>query len=261
MSDLELVLVTDRTVFEKAAEYSKSGIDGVSWLDWDNIPKNAPMGFLPRQIIDAKKTGTDIKRNLDIAHHFPQLISYVIIIDDKTDTILTYQRKGKEVGLQGKASIGVGGHIDVIDAILLASEGEEYCQDIHKVVLNATKREILEEIGIEVDHLGIADLQYLINTNVDVTAMGHLGISGIVYVDKDQLRYDESEYLNVRWLTHDELFADAQTKTYEPWSQLMIDAIVQEPAYPSDSELQDVDIAFEEDDVDINSPFEEDDTK
>lgn len=225
--NLELVLVADRKPFTQQMNETMSSEESGLWgLDLERIPPNA-FGFLPRHLIDAKKTGDEVTRTLSVARDFPQLISYLMVADISTDTYLVYSRKGKEVGLLGKSSIGVGGHIDVTDAITVGGD-EFYSATLQDIILHSVIREVKEEIGFDLSgdyDFDINDILYGITSHVDVTAMCHIGLHACLYVNKDDLVFDESEYLDVRWLSLEDLIASRSEVDYEPWSKLIIDAL------------------------------------
>ena len=107
----EFVLVIPRT------ELEAQGIDfsGIQKIDLEKFnPEN--FGFLPRALIDNKSD-----TSIEIGKLLPQVLPY-FIIKDKDGRVLSYNRQGKEAGLLGKNSIGVGGHIDLTDSLIQQNE-------------------------------------------------------------------------------------------------------------------------------------------
>ena len=99
---------------------------------------------------------------------YKQPIAYTIILNDKLRTVFGYQRasedkKYSEKRLQGKFSIGIGGHIDKTD------------RKSKNVILTSFKRELKEEIDIIGKIKKIEPLGYINNDSDDVGKV-HFGI-------------------------------------------------------------------------------------
>ncbi len=215
----EFVLVIPRT------ELEAQGINfsGIQEVDIDKFkPEN--FGFLPRELIDNKST-----TSIEIGKLLPQVLPY-FIIKDKDGRVLSYNRKGKEKGLLGKNSIGVGGHIDMNDAYnpfitgQYEAEGIDLDQshDIKQVIQAGLKRELKEEIGLTL--LQDIDFDFTIAINTDPTSNVHIALVATIVVESfDELTPNPDEFLEVKHLTFEELLKRSKEVEYEPWSQLIID--------------------------------------
>lgn len=244
----EMVLVVDRQ------ELTKQGIgtDGIYAINLNDIEPKA-FGYLSREFADNKSP-----TSITIGKVLPQILGYFQITDSK-GRILTYRRKGKEKGLLGKLSIGVGGHVDLIDGLMLATTthyhgGQGFSThtyphlwaDIGHVIRNGAERELFEEIGLNV-HLanpiegtatqqGYMDWGYgydrILSSFADPTSTVHVGLPREIPVkDVDLLKYDESEFNEVQWLTKQELKdlkakleAEQSELSFETWSALLVDS-------------------------------------
>lgn len=161
----------------------------------------------------------------------PQVLPY-FLIQDKDGRILTYRRKGKEEGLLGKYSIGVGGHIDLTDAdpsydfstTVGTAEDAVIVHDgvIQDIIQTGLVRELSEEVGITISQP--VEFDFAISTYIDKTSQVHLALVATIGIDKpEELKYDPAEFNAVEWLTAEELKARSEVDTFEPWSQLIVD--------------------------------------
>ena len=206
----EFVLVIPRTELE-AQGINFSGVQKVDITKF--TPEN--FGFLPRELIDNKST-----KSIAIGYLLPQVLPY-FIIKDVDGRVLSYNRKGKEKGLLGKNSIGVGGHIDIMDSM----EPEEGMSgqavdpsmytNINDVIQIGLKRELKEEIGLTL--LQDIDFDFTIAINTDPTSNVHIALVATIVVESfDELTPNPDEFLEV-------LLQRSKEVEYEPWSQLIID--------------------------------------
>jgi predicted NUDIX family phosphoesterase len=77
-----------------------------------------------------------------------QLIPYVMLIS-QDKKIFSYARKGGgEKGLEGKRSVGVGGHINTLDKVLDSQENVSW-----ETVQEAAAREVSEEVYIDKEYV------------------------------------------------------------------------------------------------------------
>lgn len=147
---MEHVLVIPRSELERLGTFQGFNPNSDHYINGFQI-----MEFKPRE--DMEKDPS-----------FKQLIPYVIIVSD--GKVFQYTRNGSEKRLDAKKSIGVGGHINDIDA-----------QD---PITNCAHREIMEEVTI-----GDYDLEIIGLINDDRTAVGsvHLGVVMVATATGDVL--------------------------------------------------------------------------
>lgn len=133
---------------------------------------------------------------------YKQLIPYCVVISDD-GKILTYTRGkvGREKRLHAKRSIGVGGHIN---------PGENNFQD-------ALRREIKEEIGIDVDSSYFAGF---VDENDTEVGRVHLGLVFLVPIKTNTLTFEDC-LLEAQFLSPGEIFAEFDS--LENWSQIVIE--------------------------------------
>lgn len=118
---------------------------------FDNVPRNvlySPEHFEvdPQHVIIAHREQLDNKVNEDGTKgvdSFRQAIGYLVLLNSSHTHYLGYRRKGNEERLNGKVSIGFGGHTTVAD---LVCYGDEI--DVGASVQRAALRELSEELQV-----------------------------------------------------------------------------------------------------------------
>lgn len=245
---IEMVLVIDRN------ELTKQGVgtDGIYAFDLNNVDPKA-FGYLAREFVDNKSA-----TSIEIGKVLPQILGYFQITDSE-GRILTYRRKGKEKGLLGKLSIGVGGHVDMVDGFKLftsvnhrAAEGistytyAHVWGEVGHVIRKGAERELFEEVGIIAQledpapsaalENGFTDWGFgydrILSSFADPTSTVHVGLPREIPVTNiDLLKYDENEFNQVEWLTKQELkdlkaklAAEQSELSFETWSALLVDS-------------------------------------
>ena len=150
---------------------------------------------------------------------YKQVIPYTIFTAED-DQRLVYQRAGSEARLVGQYSIGVGGHINSVDAL--------DCDWKQDMVLNNMRRELGEELelqGITVESLlDKAGLKGVLYTADNPVNRVHLGIVHEVYVPvDDKPRFSmKSEGKNLGWKSPAELLDLGDE--LESWSRIILEA-------------------------------------
>jgi predicted NUDIX family phosphoesterase len=155
------------------------------------------------------------RRHLESDFSFRQIIPYVII--RRGPSILTYRRSahGSEVRLRDRLSIGVGGHVEVADA---AVRNGSLC--LETTLLNAARREILEEVGIQSsDASELRWLGVLLDDTTDVSRV-HLGIVGVLEIGSIAVDLADPAITEVGDCTLDIL--RSQFTQLETWSRLAL---------------------------------------
>ena len=172
--------------------------------------------FINRKICDDKNEHTF---NHSIGYRFPQILPYITVTDGK-GKYLSYSRNGTETRLHGSRSIGIGGHIDVVD---MYDPDYESLNNIKETIIQATIRELEEEINLLCDGDWLVSKTNLGKLIVDTTnPVGevHVGLfSKLVY----PYAQPQEELHDAKWLTVDELKANIDE--YENWSKLIIEGM------------------------------------
>jgi predicted NUDIX family phosphoesterase len=194
----EQVLVIERKVLEQVGMFQGLAFDVKNYLDRIFAP-GVPR-FLPRS--QAEKDPS-----------YKQLIPYVIMACN--GKVLSYVR-GKRAGekrLTGLRSIGIGGHINPIDAdnnLLFAYLYENY--------LAAVEREVAEEVSVETIH---ADrIVALLNDESNEVGSVHLGVVHYWLLDAPKVSRKEQMITQMTFMTTAEL--QQVRDSMETWSQLCL---------------------------------------
>lgn len=216
----ELVLAVNR---EELIEQNV-GADGIYTVDLYSLNQQN-YAYLPRPFADNKSEDA-----IKLGAMFPQILGYFQIVNPD-GRILAYQRKGKEKGLFGKWSIGIGGHVSQEDFLQLAEDQIVDYPDLAGLIHAGAVRELEEELGIETGWIEcLADVDSfisaadkVISTYVDVTSSVHVGLPLAVELPEhiyDKITLDPAEFLNYQWLTPAEL--KMGDREWETWSHMLI---------------------------------------
>ena len=154
----------------------------------------------------------EVKRRGDMEEDpsFKQLIGYVLLKDINTNEVLVYKRLvgGGEARLHGKASVGIGGHMNEIEE-----------KTIFEMLKINAARELNEEVGVSEEE-ALNNLHYIGLINDDETEVGQVHI-GVVYeckVDKNNVEVKEDDTLVIKWMSGVEA---KKEENYETWSEFL----------------------------------------
>ena len=203
----ELVLAVSREALDVGTT------SGIFPIDLNSIDSEA-YALLPRHIADNKSDSS-----VALGKLFPQILGYVQLVNEQGE-ILSYARKGKEKGLHGLRSIGVGGHVsheELVTAIY-RSDAPTQLPKLTELIQLGLRRELLEEVGIDIGTY--MEANQLLVSDSNVTSQVHVGLPMQLKVVESDIILEESEFLDARWISVDEL--KATVDIYEPWSQLII---------------------------------------
>ena len=150
---------------------------------------------------------------------FPQILGYVQLVNEQGE-ILSYARKGKEKGLHVLRSIGVGGHVSHEELVTAIYRSDEPTQlpKLTELIQLGLRRELLEEVGIDIGTY--MEANQLLVSDSNITSQVHVGLPMKLHVPEYGISLDDSEFLDARWISVEEL--KATVDIYEPWSQLII---------------------------------------
>ena len=182
-----------------------------------NNEENHFYGFIQKNDEKTKKIidtfeSYEVKRRGDMEEDssYKQLIGYVLLKDANTNEVLVYKRLvgGGEVRLHGKASVGIGGHMNEVEG-----------KTIFEMLKINAARELNEEVGVSEEE-ALNNLHFIGLINDDKTEVGQVHV-GVVYeckVDKSKVEVKEDDTLVIKWMTADEAKAE---ENYETWSEFL----------------------------------------
>lgn len=203
----ELVLAVSREALDVGTT------SGIFPIDLNSIDSEA-YALLPRHIADNKSDSS-----VDLGSLFPQILGYVQLVNEQGE-ILSYARKGKEKGLHGLRSIGVGGHVSHEELVTAIYRSDDPTQlpKLTELIQLGLRRELLEEVGIDIGTY--MEANQLLVSDSNITSHVHVGLPMQLNVVESDIILEDSEFLDARWISIEEL--KATVDIYEPWSQLII---------------------------------------
>ena len=182
-----------------------------------NNEENHFYGFIQKNDEKTKKIidtfeSYEVKRRGDMEEDpsYKQLIGYVLLKDANTNEVLVYKRLvgGGESRLHGKASVGIGGHMNEVEG-----------KTIFEMLKINAARELNEEVGVSEEE-ALNNLHFIGLINDDKTEVGQVHV-GVVYeckVDKSKVEAKEDDTLVIKWMTANEA---KEEENYETWSEFL----------------------------------------
>ncbi len=201
MAAEEQVLVIERKVIEQVGMFEGLAFDVDRYLERIFVP-SVPR-FIPRSQAEHDPS-------------FKQIIPYVIMAYE--GKFLNYVRgpRAGEKRLVAKRSIGIGGHINPVDADnspLFAFRYDNY--------LKAVDREVAEEVTVRTGHTN--DIVALLNDDSNEVGQVHLGIVHFWELDEPNVEKKEQMITQMSFMTPEEL---RQVRdSLETWSQKCLDGL------------------------------------
>lgn len=141
-----------------------------------------------------------------------QLIPYCIFRHGDRYLHYTRGKSGGESRLHAAVSIGIGGHINPIDA------GERH--QGHATYMAGVAREIEEELKIEGDFT--QTIVGVLNDDLNEVGKVHIGIVHLVELETSQVRSNEDALANLGFVTLSELRGELYERL-ETWSRFCVD--------------------------------------
>jgi len=201
MAQDEQVLVIERKALEQAGIFNGLAFDVDRYLGKIFVP-GVPR-FIPRS-------------KAEVDPSYKQLIPYVIM--SYKGKYLNYVR-GKRAGetrLLGLRSIGIGGHINPVDA-----DNSTLFAYLYENYLAAVEREVAEEVSVETTHTD--RVVALLNDELNEVGSVHLGIVHCWSLDAPKVSKKEQMITQMAFMTPGEL-RDVRD-TMETWSQLCLEGL------------------------------------
>ena len=194
----EQVLVIERKVLEQVGMFQGLTFDVERYLR-EFFVQGVPR-FMPRSQVEENPA-------------YKQLIPYVLM--SYQDKYLSYVR-GKRAGetrLVGNRSIGIGGHINPIDA-----DNSSLFAYLYDNYLTAVKREVAEEVSVETSHTD--SIVALLNDESNEVGSVHLGIVHHWVLNAPNVSKREQMITQMAFMTPAELHEVRDT--LETWSGLCL---------------------------------------
>jgi predicted NUDIX family phosphoesterase len=198
MGQQEQVLVVERKVLEQAGMFQGLVFDVQRYLDKLFVP-GVPR-FIPRPQAEADPG-------------YKQIIPYVIMSCDGKYLSYVRGRRAGEARLTGLRSIGIGGHINPIDA-----DNSSLFAYLYENYLTAVQREVAEEVSVEAGHSD--KIVALLNDDSTEVGSVHLGIVHHWVLDSPSVSRREQVITQMAFMSPAEL--REVRDSMETWSQLCL---------------------------------------
>jgi len=198
MPQEEQVLVVERGVVEEVGIFHGLAFGVRRYIDKLFVP-GVPR-FMPRSVVETDPS-------------FKQLIPYVIMSFEGKYLSYVRGKRAGETRLVAKRSVGIGGHINPIDAgnsPLFAHSYENY--------LAAVQREVAEEVTVDANHTD--KIVALLNDDSNEVGQVHLGVVHHWALDSDKVTRKEQMITQMTFMTPAEL--NEVKDSLETWSQLCL---------------------------------------
>ncbi len=154
--------------------------------------------------------------------YFKQPIGYLVVVNSGLKKVFVYKRAEQdthytEKRLQGKYSIGLGGHI------------EEHDFGKGNALFSSSKRELDEEVKIYGNVLSIRPIGYINDDSNDVGKV-HFGILYIVDVDAEKVEPADNEAMFGKMMSIDEIESIIKNPecSMESWSEIALGPLKEE---------------------------------
>lgn len=147
---------------------------------------------------------------------FKQIIPYVIMTCEGKYLSYVRGKRAGETRLVSKRSIGIGGHINPIDA-----DNSPLFAYMYDNYLAAVQREVEEEVAVETTHTD--HIVALLNDESNDVGSVHLGIVHLWTLDEPSVSKREQMITQMAFMTPAEL--EAERDTLETWSALCLDQL------------------------------------
>jgi len=201
MGQQEQVLVVDRKVIERIGMFQGLAFDVKRYLDAIFVP-GVPR-FMPRSQVEQDPS-------------FKQLIPYVIMAHEGKYLSYVRGKRAGEARLVALRSIGIGGHINPIDA-----EFGELFAYMRSNYESAVQREVEEEVDVKAAHKD--RIVALLNDESNEVGSVHLGIVHVWHLDAPEVTRREQMITQMAFMTAAEL--EEVRNSLETWSALCLDRI------------------------------------
>jgi predicted NUDIX family phosphoesterase len=200
MAQEEQVLVIKREVLDKLGTFHGLMFDVERYLNAIFAP--GVCSFIPRPLAENDPS-------------FKQLIPYVIM--GCGGKYLSYVR-GKRAGesrLVSKRSMGIGGHINPVDAMSM------FNASFYDTYLDAVVREIAEEVSVNTAYTN--KIAALLNDDTNEVGKVHLGVVHFWKLELPKVERKEQMITQLEFMSAEEL--NKIKDTMETWSALCLEGI------------------------------------
>lgn len=149
--------------------------------------------------------------------HFRQPISYVVVTRDNKVLVGTRTKASGDSRIHSKRLLGFGGHVALRDA-------ETRYTSVSSVCEHSARREIYEELGLQLNDATIECLLYNNSNPVDAVHLGLISILRAPVVWEPKSKDASGEHKDYAWLDKSQLaaaVADGAAVEMESWGKII----------------------------------------
>ena len=152
-----------------------------------------------------------------------QVIPYTLVVKQGEVLLLQRTKGGGESRLHGKYSLGVGGHVNPVDA--MESEPGAPSNEWRRILdplPSATRREVMEEELIVTGEVRLTPVG-LLNDDTNPVGAVHVGLVQVLELLDGDAQIREVDMLRGEFVTPDHLRSQAESgANFETWSSLLV---------------------------------------
>lgn len=194
----EKIMVVPASNISSAFGEDSSRVIPISFTDFDSFITERSE-FLPRPLMENDPS-------------YKQIISYCLIECGEYVFIAKRTKKQTESRLHNQYSVGIGGHISLID-----STGDS-------ILMQGMQRELSEEVSIESAYE--CDFYGIINDNSTEVNSVHVGACFIIKLDEQKCVIRETDKHEGLWIKKKDIFE--YYDALEGWSKIFVDTYIGE---------------------------------
>lgn len=142
---------------------------------------------------------------------YRQIISYCLIVCGDDIFVTRRTKKQTEARLHNRHSVGIGGHISLID-----------CSS-DSIVNQGMNRELLEEVDIQSPYT--CDFFGIINDNSSEVSLVHTGVCYIIRLEEKKCTVKETDKMEGVWVNRTEI--DSHWEYMENWSKILLNSYLE----------------------------------
>ncbi|MFT5734955.1 MAG: putative NUDIX family phosphoesterase [Paracoccaceae bacterium] len=162
-----------------------------------------------------------------------QVIPYTVVVRGEEVLLLQRTKGGGDARLHDKLTIGVGGHVNPIDAVPTGDEAGQQAQRVLDPLPAATRREVMEEELTVTGETRLVPVG-LINDDSNPVGAVHVGFVQVLHLLGGDARIREVDQLRGEFVPFSELQSRLEEgANFETWSSLIVPHLDRILAVPS----------------------------
>lgn len=153
---------------------------------------------------------------------YRQVLPVVVFVCNGLVWAYRREKTSGESRLVGKVSVSVGGHLDLVDAII-----NESTVDVEKTIQNALERELREEVVLTSAITRVELLDKVIVADDTPVDRDHVAIVNIFHLDGDGVQSNESQLKGLGFIAPETLLDESAGYELEVWASMICKFLVE----------------------------------